>query len=416
MKMIYILSRSPSYDEYSNKPRPKWNWDTDTGTWVGIWDYEWGVLIGKSLVKYSDKVDYEVLQTDVRADKIYTAELDERLIQRNFPAKRKKNFRGLKRDDYIYSRQLLEYVKNYNNRDVIFIRGAVDNPFLNRLQKSIDKAATIHIFLLSTVMLLPDFKLCYNPIRLLHRFLISKKKRKVLNSVKHLLIGSDNPAALQRLQNEFEHIRLCKFRLGIDSDYWRPDKTVEEARQYLKIPLHKFVIFLSQRLEPGYQIDKFIQAISRVKSKKDFVCYISGHGTREYEIYLKDLVKEYKVENRIMFIGYVSNEDLKNYNIACDVFATVPKMTGGSNSAIKAMALNKPIMHVTMGTTFEFLRENNAGLFLDPVDYNQWTRAFEEVIDGKVIKTVPREKVVDHFSWKKTAEEILYAIEQAQKQ
>ena len=88
MKVVYIINRHPPYEEYSNKPRPKWNWDTETGTWVGIWDYEWGDLIGKSLIQYSDRIEFEVWQTDLRADKIYTAELGERLVHKNFPARK----------------------------------------------------------------------------------------------------------------------------------------------------------------------------------------------------------------------------------------------------------------------------------------------------------------------------------------
>jgi glycosyltransferase involved in cell wall biosynthesis len=415
LKVIYIINRHPPYEDYANKPRPKYNWDTANGSWVGIWDYEWGDLIGKSLISCSDEIEFEVWQTDLRADRIYTAELDKRLIHKSFPATKKKRFRGLKTEDYVYSNEILEYAQDYNNENVKFIRGAVDCPFLEKLERKVNKTAIINIYLISTTTLLPDFVQSYNPVKLIHRYLINRAKHKVLKNIKYFLALNDNPAATEMLKNKFKHIQVFLFKIGMDLDYWRQDKSVEEARRSLNIPLDNFVIFLSQRLIPGYQIDKFIQSISKVKCERDFKCYISGHGTKEYERYLKELVKEHGVEGRIHFVGYVSEEELKNYFIACDVFATVPRITAGSNGAKKAMAINKPIVHITQGDTYEFLKENHAGLFLSPTDYDQWTKIFEEVIDGKKIKTVPREKVVDYFSWESTGKEILHAIENARK-
>ena len=212
------------------------------------------------------------------------------------------------------------------------------------------------------------------------------------------------------MRNNFKHINISEFNFGIDIDFWQSDKSKQQARQTLNIPIDKYIIFLSQRLVPEYQIEKFIQTISRIKSNNDFACFISGHGEKEYELYLKKLVQEYKVEHLINFIGYVSEEELKKYFIACDVFATVPVIFAGSMGAIKAMACERPIIHVKVGSTYEYLKENNAGVFLDPNDYDQWKQVFEEIIDGKEIKLVPRTKVTSYYSWEKTAKDILYAI------
>jgi glycosyltransferase involved in cell wall biosynthesis len=414
MKVIFLIPFIPKYDEYANQSRPQWNWNTDTGTWVGIWGYDWGDLIGKSLIKYSNTIEFEVWQPDLRADKIYTAVLDERLVHKNFPARIKTHQSGLKRSVYFYSKQIIKYAKANNNESVILmVPATVFNPLIKILMKSMKKATIIHYNFLNTKLLLPTVERCFNPLRLLHRYLLSKHKFNELRSMKYLLTQNDGSEDLDILRDKFDHIRLFFFKLGLDHDYWQQDKTVEEARRELDIPLSKFVIFLSQRLVPEYQIDKFIQAISEVKSKKNYVCYISGHGTIEYESYLKGLLTKNRVEDLIHFVGYISDADLKNYFIACDVFATVPIMFAGSTGAVKAMTMNKPVVHVTIAGTYEYLKKYNAGVYLDPVDYDQWIRVFEDVINGVKIRTVPREKVVDYYSWETTAKEILYAIEKA---
>jgi glycosyltransferase involved in cell wall biosynthesis len=416
MKVIFLITFSPKYDEYANKSRPEWNWDTDNGSWVGIWGSDWGDLIGKALANYSEDVEYEVWQVDVRADKIYTAELDRRLVHKNFPSKEIKYFRGLKISVYTYSKEIIECTKHNNKRNVTyFIPSTVNDPFIKELLSSIDKATIIYYNFLNNKLLLPDIEKSYNPLRLVHRYLLRKRKLNELRNIKYLLTYNDNSEALNILKANFPHIHINYFGLGLDCEYWKQDKTVEEARRYLNIPFDRYIIFLSQRLVPEYQIDKFIQTISKVTVVNNYRCYISGHGTKMYERYLTELVKEYNLEDMIHFVGYVSNEDLKNYFIACDIFATVPIMFAGSDGVKKAMAINKPVVHVTLGGTYEFLRENNAGIFLNPTDYNQWRRVFEEIIDGKEINTVPREKVVREFSWEKTAKEFLYAIEYAGK-
>jgi glycosyltransferase involved in cell wall biosynthesis len=417
MKVVFLISDLPQYEEFENKPRPRWNWDTSAGSWVGILDDEWGYLIGNTLVKYSTKVDYEAWQLDLRADKIYTAEIDDRLVHKIFPAKKSKFFRGLKSVEYIYSKQLIEYAKKYNDKHVTFILPATDlSPFLDALVELLDKATILYRNLISTTLLLPITEWCFNPVRLLHRYLVAQKIYKCLKRIKYLLLLNDNPNALEILKAKFQNIQIFLFKIDLDFEYWSQDITVAEARNKLNIPLNKFVIFLSQRLIPGYQIDKFIQIISHVKTNRDFMCYISGHGTREYEAYLKGLVNKHNVEHLVNFVGFVSNEDLKNYTIACDLFATVPIITAGSNGAKKAMAFEKPVLHVTMGDTYEFLKENNSGIFVNPTDYDQWKRVITEIIEGKNIKTVSREKVEKYYSSENTAKEILYAIEKAREQ
>ena len=89
-------------------------------------------------------------------------------------------------------------------------------------------------------------------------------------------------------------------------------------------------------------------------------------------------------------------------------------MFEGSTGAMKAMAIERPIIHVTMGITYAFLKEHDAGEYLDPVDYEQWVKTFTEVINGKSIRTIPRSTVISYFSWERTAEEVFHIIENAQ--
>jgi glycosyltransferase involved in cell wall biosynthesis len=414
-KIIFIITFTPPYKEYENRPRPEYSWEKPDGSWIGVWGYDWGDLLGKVVVSYLQNIDFEVWQVDERADKIYTAELDDRLVHRQFPAKKRKYLNGLKIAAHPYSKSMIEYAEKYNNSStILFIPSKEIAPLSENLIKAFPLARKVHYNFLNTKLLLPSFVFSYNPIRLFHRFLLNRTNLRNLKGIKNLVTGEDNPLDLKKVKKINPEMSVFSFEFGVDLDFWKEDISKEEARKKLCIPNDQFIIVLSQRLVPEYQIDKFIEVISRVKSKRDFTCFITGHGLREYEEYLKELVNKHQIDDKIKLVGYVSDEELKNYFIACDAFATVPIMFGGSNGAVKAMAIERPIIHVTLGFTYEFLKKHNAGVYLNPSDYEQWIKTIHEVIDGKKIEIVSRNNVVTYFSWEKTAQAVLQIIENAQ--
>lgn len=413
-KIIFILDYFPPYKEYENQPRPKYFWEKPDGSWVGIWGYDWGDILGKVVVSNYKNVNFEVLQVDYRAERIYSAELCERLVHKQFPSKQKKYFYGLKLSSHPFSNQMINYVKQFNQENVIlFIASSEINSFRSDLINVVPLARKVYFNFLNAKVLEPSLSFSFNPFRLLHRLLLLKSKLNNLKEITNLMTSEDTTNVLKKIQKINLNMNVFTFNFGLDLDFWKEDKSRIEARNILRIPSDRFVIVLSQRLVPEYQIDKFIEVISRIKSKNKFICYITGHGLKDYENYLLGLINKYHLENKIRFVGYVSDEELKNYFIACNAFATIPIMFGGSNGAIKAMAIERPIIHVSLGITYEFLMNQNAGIFLNTTDYEQWEKIFTQVIDGKRIEIVSRKNVITYFSWDKTAQQMLHIIENA---
>jgi len=411
-KIIFIITYSPRYDEFFNQPKPKWYWDKPDGSYVGIWGYEWGDMLGKAITGYYDLIEFEVWQMDTRADIVYSAKLRDKVIHRNFPSDNKRKINGLKTSEYLYSNKLIDYARADNGSNVVLMfPSTVISPFKSDLFKAMNKARIIQYNFLNAKLMFPGIEKTLNPFQLMHRILLSLAKKRNLNSMKNLLTSFDNPVILEKIKANYPHINIFRFKTGLDFDFWKKDISLEEARKQVKIPENKFVFFLSQRLVPEYQIDRFIEVISEIRTLKEIACDSSGHGSREYENYLFEQASKYNVQDKITFIGYVSDDELKKYFIACDVFVTVPIAFAGSMGAKKAMAMGKPVIHVTSGSTYEFLKERNAGLFLEPYNYKQWAEEVKEVIEGKPIRVVPVAEVVEYYAWSTTAKEIIYAVE-----
>jgi glycosyltransferase involved in cell wall biosynthesis len=117
------------------------------------------------------------------------------------------------------------------------------------------------------------------------------------------------------------------------------------------------------------------------------------------------------LEEKIKFVGYVSDEQLRNFIAACNIFVTLPKIFAGSVGAIKAMIMEKPVLHAKTGSTYEFLKQNNAGVFLDANDYDKWPETIEMLLEGKKVNTIPKGIVRNNYSWGKSAACLLEIIE-----
>ncbi len=414
MKVIFIVCYSPPYELFEDKREGLVTWATPDGSWVGVAGNDWGDQLGKALTDYNPGLEFEIWQNDLRADQVYTARIRGNLLHSQFPARMKGCWSGLRWDRAIYSEEMLEEAADYNNSNtVVFIPATVLTPFTRDLQKAFSQAQIIHYNLVNTKLLLPAHAHTTNPVKHMHRHQLDKAKHQSLRSMKNLLTTNDNPAALQQLIDGYPDINVHTFRLGLDLDFWTRTKTRAEARAGLGISQDSFVLVTSQRLVPEYQIDKLIGALAGLRPLCSFACYVTGHGQPDYEMYLKSLIGKAGLNDMIRLTGYVTDEELRDYFTAADVFGTFASMFAGSRGAIKAMALGIPVMHVTVGSTYEFLKANQAGILIDAHDYNDWTIKLQSVMDGREIKTVPREKIISHYGWRKTAEEMQYAIDHA---
>lgn len=414
MRIIFVVCYSPPYELFENQPRLQFRWELPNGSWAGVAGNDWGDQLGKAMTEYNNEVMFETWQVDLRADRIYTAELSDRLLHRLFPARKKLYLSGLDISPAVFSHSMIDYAVEFNSGETLLMLPAtVTLPLIKSIRSAFSRASVIHYNLVNTKLLLPRADKTINPIRHLHRILIAAAKDKNLRHMNNLLYLNDDSDAVSEIRNRYPDLKISKFRLGLDLDYWKRSLSKQEARARLKIDSKSFIMVLSQRLVPEYQIDKFLDSVAKMDTKQPFRIYVTGHGSPEYEQYLKDLAIEKKLENTVSFVGYISDEQLKDYLCAADIFGTFAEMFAGSRGAIKAMALETPVMHVTLGSTYEFLRSNQAGIWVDPHDYRGWTITLQELIEGKQVAIVPRAKVEAHYGWSKTAEEVMEAIDKA---
>lgn len=113
-----------------------------------------------------------------------------------------------------------------------------------------------------------------------------------------------------------------------------PDFTFEENKSYkkqLKIKAERMLL-MTGLIGPGKGIEYVIKAMPKILEEfPSTVFYIVGqthpdlikNGHDEYRTFLKDLIKEHKLEQAVKFVNkYVSLDELKKYYNAADIYLT----------------------------------------------------------------------------------------------
>jgi glycosyltransferase involved in cell wall biosynthesis len=391
------MSHPPAYKLYENEPRPPVHWNTPGGQWVGIWGYDWADILAREVLNATNGFEYEVWQPDLRANTVYAHTFDEGWVHKLFPAKAKYRFYGLKRRKEIYSRSmLLELNKLKKRHNEVVLHLGVDDSCLPRLLLSYGYGR-FPIVNQSYGDFAQPFRQVEREsiLKTAHQWLIRMNHKQYYSRISDIIILKSEGVNVLR-QNTSVHIH--KARWGIDFREWSIDKSKEEARDLLDIPLDKYVIFSSSRLTSIKQIDRLVEVLRDIK-KRNYICYISGHGTEEDENELKRLVEESGMQNHVVFIGYVDVDTLRNYYLAADLFISTSISEAGPYSSMLAAALERPIMTTDTGVMSEVLKKKGAGCILPVYNYHVWRRQISKAISGWKIRTLRRSEVISMFSW-----------------
>lgn len=413
IKIIHLIDHPPAYSEYSNMSRPRHNWNTKGGQWVGIWGYDWADQIGIEISNNSNNIDYEVWQPDLRADKVYQARLSDKVIHKSFPATRSVYRLGFKRMTYFDSEILLYELLNYPKEDpVILICPLCFSPFTIKLQ-------SLEMPIIFQDLGLPEKfygnqSTTWNPIVAFHRQLVRRRKNGFLQNIQFVIISKYLKAGLRFMEGE-TNSKVFQTLVGVNLDIYKPlDRIL--AKKSLGLDPDLKVFLSSSRLTGLKQIDKLILSLEDCAGL-NFKLFISGHGTREYEDYLIRLIRKLGLEKNISLIGYVSNQQLVNYYGAADIFVNPTSYDGGPMSAWKAMAMNVPVINTNVGNVYGFLEQSQAGIILDKDDYSTWSVVFRDVIEGRIKVGTPNlRKVRLELNWSTISQEytnIFYQVLQS---
>lgn len=133
----------------------------------------------------------------------------------------------------------------------------------------------------------------------------------------------------------------------------------QEARRLFGVKEDETVFSISARLNPVKGHRSLVEAISQLKSTEHFKCFIAGTGTEEES--LKQLVKQYHLEDTVIFTGFL--EDVSKLLYATDVLLNCSYGTEACSLAIlEAFSLGIPCIATDYGGNPELVKDGINGL------------------------------------------------------
>ena len=176
-----------------------------------------------------------------------------------------------------------------------------------------------------------------------------------------------------------------------------------------------FVVLFLSRLHPKKCPEDLVKAFPKVVEKvPNAKLVFAGKGEEENK--LKQLTTELNLSNRVVFTGFVSEDEKWDLLKRCDVFVLPSAVEGHPVTVIEVMACGKPVIATDVGPFPEIIRNRKTGLLVplhSPDDLADAIieLALDEDKKRKMGKKA-REEIEERFDINKIADDYLKIYEE----
>ena len=202
---------------------------------------------------------------------------------------------------------------------------------------------------------------------------------------------------------------------GVDTDqfFYIPK---DEARQHISIDATEINILSVGSLIYRKGFDLLIKCIAKLKQDdryKHIHLYIIGSEGAEgdYRSELNHLMDELDVSGNVTFVGQVSNDELKFWYNACDLFCLASRGEGSPNVLSEALACGCPAVTSEVGCAREIINvESNLGVCVKPDNFDELFNGIVNTINTR-FNRVRNAKKYSAYDWNWCAENVLVGYE-----
>jgi glycosyltransferase involved in cell wall biosynthesis len=191
---------------------------------------------------------------------------------------------------------------------------------------------------------------------------------------------------------------------GVDINKFKPKLNKIELRQEFGLEDRQKVVLFVGRLYHRKGLEVLLHSIPAVLQEFNDVKFaISGTGFKEKKESLRKLAKILKIEDSVLFLGYVPDEKLPDLYAASDIFVLPAIYENFPFAILEAQATSIPVISTKVGGIPEFLTDNINGFLIEPGDSTQLTeRVLTLLRDPKLAKKMGecgRKMIEEKLSW-----------------
>jgi rhamnosyl/mannosyltransferase len=227
-----------------------------------------------------------------------------------------------------------------------------------------------------------------------------------------IIATSDNYLQSSRILGRFRD-KCTVIPLGIDLDRFRV-----RAQQAAEIDAARarygpgIVLFIGR-----FRHYKGLHVLIRAMSRVEGTLLLIGTGPLQED--LRRLVRSLELEDRVLFLGELSDHEVDIYLHACDllVLPSILRSEAFGVVLLEAMACGKPVVSTELGTGTSFVnRHEETGLVVPPNDAVALERAVNLLLANPELRNTygnaGRERVENYFSRESMVDRILSTYEQ----
>ncbi len=198
---------------------------------------------------------------------------------------------------------------------------------------------------------------------------------------------------------------------GVNTERFQPLQDADWVRVRHKIEGRKVILTLG-RLDDYKGHDTVIRALPQVLAAVPQAVYlIVGRGPER--IRLEQIVREVGVADKVIFAGYVPDDELVAYYNACDLFVLVSRqdekdVEGFGLVYLEANACGKPVIGGDIGGVRDAIIHGETGLLVNPYDQDAIAQAIIHLLcapdEAQRLGCKGRQRVENELDWRHVAQ------------
>ncbi len=191
--------------------------------------------------------------------------------------------------------------------------------------------------------------------------------------------GSPILEVLRRLDVDFRPIHF--WRNGLPEGIFTPGPRPEHLVRRLDLPPGAFVMMTVTRLASEKRLDRAIRALAALRQEygcSETFLVMLGNGPERSR--LEQLASRVGVTEAVRFPGPIPNAELADWYRCSDVVLSLLDRTNASNPVFEAMACERCVVALDVGTTSEVIRDDETGILIDPDREADLPRVLAELI------------------------------------
>lgn len=159
------------------------------------------------------------------------------------------------------------------------------------------------------------------------------------------------------------------------------------------------IIMTISRISPEKGIHFLIEALKTVSKKfPEVKVFIKGSSNKQYEMFLKGLIKNYDLESNVTFLGFSPYEEIPQYIACADLFVLPSISEGLGVSILEAMATGIPVVSSCVGGIPDLITDGYNGLLVPPGDTKALAEAIIRLLSDKPLASQLSKKALETVS------------------